>query len=84
MPYITTVDSSGPEDRDCSLGAICGKKAQYLRKHDTVFQAEVHAILARVYETETQDRPENYVSICCDSQAVLKALQVTKTTFPLV
>ena len=29
-----------------------------LGKHYTVFQAEVHAILACVYENETQDRPE--------------------------
>ena len=29
-----------------------------LRKHDTVFQAEVHAILACVYEIETQCRTE--------------------------
>jgi ribonuclease HI len=45
-----------------------------LGKHATVFQAEVYAILACVYEIETQDRPEKYVSICSDSQAALKAL----------
>jgi hypothetical protein len=37
-----------------------------LGKHATVFQAEVHAILACVHETETQDLPEKYVSICSD------------------
>ena len=45
-----------------------------LEKHAIVFQTEVYAILACVYETETQDRPEKYVSICSDSQAALKAL----------
>jgi hypothetical protein len=45
-----------------------------LSKHATVFQAEVYAILACVQETDTQDRPEKYVSICSDSQAALKAL----------
>ena len=55
-----------------------------LGKHGTVFQAEVHAILACVYETETQDRPEKYVSICSDSQAALQTLQAAKTTSPLV
>ena len=38
-----------------------------LGKHATVFQAEVYAILACVHETETQDRPEKYISICSDS-----------------
>ena len=28
-------------------------------------------------------RPEKYVSICCDSQAALKALQAARTTSPL-
>jgi hypothetical protein len=47
----------------------------YLGKHATVFQAEVYAILACVHETETQDMPQKYVSICCDSQGALKAIQ---------
>ena len=34
--------------------------------------------------TETQDRPEKYVSICSDSQAVLKLLQTVKTMSRLV
>jgi ribonuclease HI len=54
-----------------------------LGKHATVFQAEVYAKLACVHETETQDRPEKYVSICSDSQATLKVLQAAKTS-PLV
>jgi hypothetical protein len=40
-----------------------------LGKHATVFQAEVYAILDCVFEIETQDRPEKYISICSDSQA---------------
>jgi hypothetical protein len=55
-----------------------------LGKHATVFQAEVYEILACVHETETQDQPEKYVSICSDSQAALKALQAAKTTSALV
>jgi len=38
-----------------------------LGKHATVFQAELYTILACVHETETQDRPEKYVSICSES-----------------
>ena len=45
------------------------------RKHATVFQAEIYAILACVYETVMQVRPEKRVSICCDSQAALKGPQ---------
>ena len=55
-----------------------------LGKHATVFQMEVYAILACVHETETQDQPEKYISISCDSQAALKELQAAKTTPPLV
>jgi hypothetical protein len=45
-----------------------------------------YMILACVHETESQDRPEKYVStsIFCDSQAALKAIQAAKTTSPLV
>jgi hypothetical protein len=50
----------------------------------TVFQAEVYVILACIHETETQDRPDKYVSFCSDRQAALKVLQAAKTTFPLV
>jgi ribonuclease HI len=55
-----------------------------LGKHATVFQAKVYAILACVHETETQDLPEKYVSICSDSQAALKVLQAAETMSPLV
>jgi ribonuclease HI len=53
-------------------------------KHATVFQVDVYAILAYVHETNSQDRPEKFVSICFDSQASLKALQAAKATSPLV
>jgi hypothetical protein len=55
-----------------------------LGKHAKIFQAEVYAILACAHETEAQDRPEKYISICSGSQAALKALQAAKTTSPLV
>ena len=55
-----------------------------LGKHATVFQAEVYVILACANETEAQDQPEKYVSICSDSQAALKALQAAKATSPLI
>jgi len=54
-----------------------------LGKHAKIFLAEVHAIVACAHETETQDRAEKYVSICSDSQVVLKALHTAKTS-PLV
>jgi len=54
-----------------------------LGKYATVFQAEIHAILACAYEIRMGVRPEKYVSICCDSQVALIALQVGKTTSPL-
>ena len=49
-----------------------------------VFQSEVYAIFAGVYEIETHGRPEKCVSICSDSQAALKALQAAETMSPLV
>jgi ribonuclease HI len=51
-----------------------------LGEHATVIQAEVYAVLACLHETETQARTENYVSVCSDSQAALKALQAAKTS----
>ena len=44
---------------------------------------DIYAILARVYEIETQGRPDKYVSIWSDNQSALKALQAAKTS-PLV
>jgi ribonuclease HI len=55
-----------------------------LGRYATVFQAEIYAILACVYEIQFQNRSEKYVSICSDSQAALKALQTVRTTSPLV
>ena len=57
-----------------------------LGKHATVSQAEVlvYAILDRVHEIETQDRPEKYISICSDNQAPLKALQAANTSSALL
>jgi hypothetical protein len=37
-----------------------------LGKRATVFQAEVYAILVCVFEIQTQERSEKYVSICSD------------------
>jgi hypothetical protein len=45
-----------------------------LRKHAIVFQPEVYAILACVYEIQKNARPEKYVSIFSDSQVALKAI----------
>jgi len=68
---------------------VCGQSVNRrlsipLGKHATVCQAEVYAILACAYETEAQDLPEKYVSICSVSQVPLKVLQAAKTTSPLV
>jgi hypothetical protein len=50
-----------------------------LRKHATVVQTEVYAILACVHGTETHDQPEKYVCLCSNSQAAVKVLQAAKT-----
>ena len=55
-----------------------------LGRYAPVFQAEIYAILARVYEIKFQSRPEKYVSICCESRVALRALQTVRTTSPLV
>jgi ribonuclease HI len=55
-----------------------------LGRYTAIFQAEIYAILACVYEIQSLDRPEKYVSICSDSQAALKSLQATRTTSLLV
>ena len=52
-------------------------------RYAAVFQAEIYAILACVYEIKSQNRPDKYVSICSDSQAALKALKAIRTS-PLV
>jgi len=55
-----------------------------LGRYTALFQTEIYAILACVYEIQSQNRPEKYVIICSDSQAALKALQAVSTTSPLV
>ena len=55
-----------------------------LGKYATAFQEKVYAILACVYEIQSQNRLEKYVSICSDSLASLKALKAVRTTSPLV
>jgi hypothetical protein len=52
-------------------------------RYTTVFQAEIYAILACVYEIQSLNRPEKYIIICSDSQAALKALQAVRTMSPL-
>jgi len=44
-----------------------------LRKHATVFQPEVYAILACVYEIQMNARPEKYISIFSDSRVALES-----------
>ena len=55
-----------------------------LGRYATVFQSEIHAILACAHEIQLHGRPEKYVSICSHSQMALKALQAARTTSPLV
>jgi len=65
-------------------GQSVGRRPSFsLGRYATVFQAEIYAILACAYETQSQNRPENYVSICPDSLAALKALKAVRTS-PLV
>jgi len=64
---------------------LVGRRLRFsLGRYATVFQAEIYAILACVYEIQSQNRPEKYVSICSDSQVALKTLKAIRTTSPLV
>jgi hypothetical protein len=63
---------------------ICRRLSISLGRYAAVFEAEICAILARVYEIQTNVRTEKYISICSDGQAAVKALQTDKTTSPLV
>ena len=45
---------------------------------------KIYAILACVYEIQSQNRPEKYTSICSDIQAALKALKDVRTMSSLV
>jgi hypothetical protein len=55
-----------------------------LGRYTTVFQAEIYAILACVYEIQLHIKSEKYISICSDSQVALKVLRAIRTTSPLV
>jgi len=65
-------------------GQFAGRRLSFLLgRYATVFQADIYAILACVYEIQFQNRLEKYVSICSDSQVALEALQAIRTS-PLV
>jgi hypothetical protein len=63
--------------------SFCRRLGISLGKYVMVFQAKIYAILAYVYKIQTDVRSEKYISICSDSQAVLKTLQAAETS-PLV
>jgi hypothetical protein len=51
------------------MGNLWKEVQNFSRKHATVFQAEVYAILDCVYEIQMNVRPEKYVSICSESHS---------------
>jgi hypothetical protein len=55
----------------------------YAERYAKFFQAEIYAVMTCAHEIQLHGRSEKYVSICCDSQAALKALQAVRTS-PLV
>jgi len=62
-------------------GQSVGRRLRFsLGRYATVFQGDICAILVCVYEIKLQNRPEKYVTICCDSQAALKALHAVRTS----
>jgi len=61
-----------------------GVYGQSIGRSLSFFQTEIYAILACVYEIQSQNRREKYVSICSDSQAALKALKAVRKTSPFV
>ena len=78
----------GPGSRGTGAGVYwqsLGRRLSIcLVKYATIFQTEIHAILACAHKIQTNARPEKCVSIFSDSQAALKTLQAAKTTSPLV
>jgi hypothetical protein len=82
----SSVIQMGPEYRMGGLAPVSeGRRLSIcLGKYVTVFQAEIYAILACVWEIQSRVRSERYLSICSDSQAALEALQAVKTTSRLV
>jgi len=66
-------------------GQSVGRRLSFsLGRDATAFQADIYAILACVYEIQSQNRSEKYVSVCSDSQVALKALKAVRTTSLLV
>ena len=84
---VLFMDGSGMTE---GTGAgVCGQSSGRrlsisMGKYATVFQAEVFAICACLYEIQTNTRPGKCVSTCSDSRAALRALQANKTMHPLV
>jgi hypothetical protein len=81
--------TDGSKMREGSGAGVYGQSVKRrlsypLGRYTTVFQTEIYAILACVYEIQSLDRPDKYVSICSDSQAALKARQATRMTSLLV
>jgi hypothetical protein len=80
--------TDGSKMRDGTEAGVYGQSVGrrlsfFLFFYVTVFQVEIYAVLACVYEIQFQNRPEKYMSILSDSQAALKALQAVRTS-PLV
>jgi len=83
--WFTDGSRTAEGNRAGVYGQSAGKRLSIsLVKQATVCQAEVYGLLACVHETETQDRPEKYVSVCSDSQVALKELEAANTTSQLV
>ena len=80
--------TDGSKMRDGTGAVVYGQSVERrvsfsLGRYATVFQATIYAILACAYETQSQNSPEKYVSICSNSQAALNALRAIRTS-PLV
>jgi hypothetical protein len=79
--------TDGSKMRDGTGAGVYGQSVRRLSfsqaRYATVFQAEIYAILAWVYEIQLQNRLEKYISVCSDSQVALKALQAVRMS-PLV
>ena len=80
----SSVSWNGPQWRSV-CGSVYGQSVASrlnfsLGRYATVFQTEICAILGCVYEIQWHNRPENYVSFCCDSQAALTALHAVRTS----
>jgi ribonuclease HI len=81
--------TDGSKTKGGTGAGVCGHSVRRrlsfpLGRYATVLQAEIYAILACVHEIKSHNRSEKHASICSDSQAALKALQVVRTTSLLV